>query len=275
MGFWDDFTDYFVADVVPAAVSLGVSQVAGNYIPTEVVDTLGAPLTAGLTSAAGRLGGEYVGSQMSDQEFNLGDALTRAGIQGATTYLFTPQANTVDKTGFGEAFDLDVAGNEIVAPGSDDGFFSSQTLADAGNFVADRLPASLGADFRTGFVSNVPFANVAGAVAPSFVAPMFESPETQSIPRASDQQFSPAQGTTSAVVLPQTGQVTPPTNVIEATNIVTDQPALPSGVTLGDEGTGLSSFLVRDRVTGEDTRVSGIGNNFAARLSRRAAGGFG
>ena len=87
MGFFDDFMDFFTADIVPAAVSLGVSQVAGPLIPTEVSSALGTPLTAGLTSAAGRLGGEFVGSQISDQEFNLGDALTRAGIQGATTYL--------------------------------------------------------------------------------------------------------------------------------------------------------------------------------------------
>ncbi|MBG18106.1 MAG: hypothetical protein CMB77_07140 [Euryarchaeota archaeon] len=273
MGFWDDFTDYFTADVVPAAVSLGVSAAAPHVVPTSVAPYLSTPLGAGLTSAAGRLGGEYVGSQLSDQEFNLGNALTRAGIQGATTYILTPPEGKAPTLGKQYGFDLE-DGQVIPTAGASDDFFSTDTVASGVNKATGMFGQTAGDYLREGFV-NVPFARVAGAVAPSFVAPMFESPETQSIPRASDQQFSPAQGTTSAVVLPQTGQVTPPTNVIEATNIVTDQPALPSGVTLGDEGTGLSSFLVRDRVTGEDTRVSGIGNNFAARLSRRAAGGFG
>ena len=122
MGFWDDFTDYFTADVVPAAVSLGVSHVAGGYMPPEVVDTLGAPLTAGLTSAAGRLGGEYVGSQISDQEFNLGNALTRAGIQGATTYLFTPPEGNAPTLGEEFGFDLE-DGQVIPTAGASDDFF--------------------------------------------------------------------------------------------------------------------------------------------------------
>lgn len=272
MGFWDDFTDYFYADVVPAAVSLGVSAVAPEVVPAAA-SYLSTPLGAGITSAAGRLGGEYVGSQLSDQEFNLGNALTRAGIQGATTYLMTPAQNA-PTLGEEYGFELGSDGQVIPTAGASDDFFSTDTVASGVNKATELFGQAAGDYLREGFV-NVPFGRVAGAVAPSFVAPLFESPETQSIPRASDQQFRQAQGTTSAVVLPQTGQVTPPTNVIESTNIVSDTPELPSGVTLGDDGTGLSSFLVRDRVTGEDTRVSGIGNNFAARLSRRTAGGFG
>ena len=280
MGFFDDFMDFFTADIVPSAVSLGVSTVAPQIVPAAA-PFLSTPLGAGITSAAGRLGGEFVGSQLSDQEFNLGNALTRAGIQGVTTALVTPAGAGSDPNvnvptlgeEFGFQLDADT-GQVIPTAGASDDFFSTDTFATGINRATGLFGDTAASALRKGFV-DVPFANVAGAVAPSFVAPLFESPETQSIPRASDQQFRPAQGTTSAVVLPQTGQVTPPTNVIESTNIVTDTPELPSGVTLGDDGTGLSSFLVRDRVTGEDTRVSGIGNNFAARLSRRAAGGFG
>jgi len=283
MGFWSDFTDYFTADVVPAAVSLGVQSVAGPY-----VGSLGfnPAVTSGLTAAGGRLAGEYVGSQMGGQEFNLGNALTRAGIEGATNYIFTNSDPNARQTTLGDEFGFTTGENYLNAdPGlyavdkysqprnwSDD-FFSADTVVQGADKALGYLPDSMASAARTGLV-NVPFGRAIGAVAPSVIAPLFETPETQSAPRASDQQFNAAQGTTSAVALPSTGQVTPPTNTVEATNITTDVPSLPSGVSFGDDGTGLSSFLVRDRNTGQQRRVTGTGNNFASSLARRAAGGF-
>lgn len=276
MGFWSDFTDYFTADVVPAAVSLGVQTVAGGHVPV-----VGNPaITSGLTAAGGRLAGEYVGSKVGGHEFNLGNALTRAGIEGATNYIFTNSDPNVPQKTLGDEFGFEVIGDEfggITKYGKprdfSEDFFSADTLIQGAGDALDYLPNSMASAARTGLV-DVPFGRAIGAVAPSVIAPLFESPETQSVPRASDQQFNAAQGTTSAVALPSTGQVTPTTNTVEATNITTDVPSLPSGVSLGDDGTGLSSFLVRDRNTGQQRRVTGTGNNFAASLARRAAGGF-
>lgn len=289
MGFWSDFTDYFTADVVPAAVSLGVQTVAGGYVPNIV----NPAVTSGLTAAGGRLAGEYVGSKVGGHEFNLGNALTRAGIEGATNYIFTDSEKALGKQKtLGQEFGFKDDSYFSDWPGAEPGFYpvnrgpnptrsrgwsedflSADTLIKGADKALGYLPDSMASAARTGLV-NVPFGRAIGAVAPSVIAPLFETPETQSAPRASDQQFNAAQGTTSAVALPSTGQVTPTTNTVEATNITSDVPSLPSGVSFGDDGTGLSSFLVRDRNTGQQRRVTGTGNNFASSLARRAAGGF-
>ena len=270
MGFWSDFKSVFADEAIPTAVSIALPAILPSVAPA-ISSFTSTPVGRAVTHGASRLAGEYAGSKLGGKEFDLKNAGTRAAIQAGTTYLMTPSDAYKDTTlgeELGYGYNKDT-GN-IFAKGGElsDGAFSSQKFAETANLI----PGA--STLREGLV-DVPFGTALGAVAPSVIAPFFESPETQSIPLASNnEQFAPAQGTSAAVALPSTGEVTPNVNVIEATNITTDVPSLPSGVTLGDQESGFGSFLVRDRVTGQQRRVSG-GRDFAQRLSRRAAGGFG
>jgi len=262
MGFWSDFTDYFVDNAVPIAASVAAPAVVGSFDATAplVQSSLGNALVTG----AGRFAGEAAAAGISGRDFDPTDALINAGITAGTTYILSPS----------KKFRTDDDGNFFDDRKTLGGVFEDleSDLTSFDQTVNEFSPIELN---TAGYVSNIPFADAAGAFAPTFARALFPSgPSSPGVTAPSAQQFDAAQGTTSSVALPSTGQVTPTLNVVEASNITTDVPSLPSGVTLGDQQTGSFSTLVKDRNTGNMRRVNTGGTNFASRLARRQAGGF-